>query len=127
MSSSTEKKASLKRPKKRPEVAGTPAPEPAYPRVVETYQDPSWTLGRLVASEPTAFNGDVRIRRYRVTIERIEEPVEVLRDRLRALWRTSERNSHHWAPMRRVARELGMDPEELSILEQGVDHRRGTS
>jgi len=100
------------------------APEPAYPKVVETYREPSWELRHLESRAPTVFNGVVAIRRYRVTAELIEEPVEVLRDRLRKLWRQSEPNMHSRGPMRQVAEQLGMDPEELRHDDQGIDHGR---
>jgi hypothetical protein len=99
-----------------------PALAPACPKVIETYREP-W-LRDVAQTEPSAYNGMVRIRRYRVTVELIEEPVEVLRDRLRKLWREDEKNHHHWAPMRTVAKELGMDPDELKHEEHGIDHPR---
>ena len=99
-----------------------PPPAPAYPKVIETYREP-W-LSDAVQSEPSAFNGEVRIRRYRVTVELIEEPIEVLRDRLRKLWREDERNHRHWRPMRDVAQRLGMDPNELRYDEHGIDRPR---
>jgi hypothetical protein len=96
---------------------------PAYPKVIETYREPRWELDRLASSEPSAFNGIVQIRRYRVTAELIDEPIEVLRDRLRILWRESEPNTHHRGPMRTVAVQLGMDPAELLFDDQGIDYK----
>lgn len=103
-----------------------PPPAPAYPKVkvIETYREPTWDLRNIEQAEPSAFNGEVRIRRYRVTTELIEEPIEVLRDRLRKLWRENEPNHHHWASMRKMAERLGMDPNELRYEEHGVDRPR---
>lgn len=39
----------------------------------------------LGSEEPCVFNGNVSVERYRVTIEKIEEPQEVLRERLLTL------------------------------------------
>jgi hypothetical protein len=103
----------------------TAAPsKPNYPKVIETYQEPRWELDRLAMRGPSAFNGGVQIRRYRVTVELIDEPIEVLRERLRKLWRESENNTHHRHPMREVAKQLGMEAEELKFDEQGIDHKR---
>jgi hypothetical protein len=97
-------------------------PKPEFPRVVETFQKPHATDMRE-QTEPSCFNGFVRIRRYRITVELIEEPIEVLRERLLKLWRESERNTHHTYSMREAAKELGMDPEELKHSEHGIDYK----
>lgn len=106
----------------KPKRATAPPPPsaPAYPKVIETYREP-W-LRDIEQPAPSAFNGDIRIRRYRVTIDLIDEPIEVLRDRLRKLWREEERNHHRVDPMRRMATRLGMDPNELRYEDQGIDH-----
>ena len=91
----------VKRTTRRTPPLPPPSPSPAYPKVIETYREP-W-LRDVVQDEPSAFNGDVRIQRYRVTVELIEEPIDVLRDRLRKLWREDERNHHQWGPMRAAA------------------------
>lgn len=106
-----------------------PPPLPAYPKVIETYGEPaSYTIDRMTSSEPWAGNGYVQIERYRITVERIEEPREVLIERLRMLWRTSEPNHHSWDPMRAKARELGLSRAEIDELlplnTQGCEYRR---
>ena len=60
------------------------------------------------ANEPSCFNGSVSIRKFRITIEEVEEPVEVLRERVQKLW-DSCNNSHHWSPLRTVAETLGLE------------------
>lgn len=103
-----------------------PNPGPADPRIIETYRAMgAYELGQLEQREPSAWNGEIRIRRYRITVELIDEPIEVLRERLRRLWRTEERNHHRVDPMRAMAKRLGMDPEELEHEDQGIDHKAG--
>lgn len=58
--------------------------------------------------EPSAFNGAVRVIRYRMTIERIDEPVEEVRDRLRRMWRRHT-NHHLVAPLKAMGQRLGID------------------
>lgn len=101
-----------------------PAPPIKYPRELDTYRDPMRLIERYAATEPSATNGDVEIIRYHVTIERIDEPAEVLHARLLKLWRTSEPNHHNWDPMREAARAIGMDPALLTFDTQGIEHPR---
>ena len=81
-----------------------------YPFVVETYIPPGWELARMAAhhENPGAFNGTIKIDRYRVTAERIYEPVEVLQERLRELWRTTEHNIHLTTAFHAAAERLGI-------------------
>jgi hypothetical protein len=44
--------------------------------------------------EPTAFNSTVRIKKYKITIELIEEPLERLKERLKELYK-KETNWHN--------------------------------
>lgn len=97
-------------------------PEPKFPRTYETYGDPRYAVERHHRAAPSAFNGCVEIRRYRITVELIDEPVEVLRERLKKLWREIERNHHLWHPMWDAGAKLGMTREDLPLDEQGADH-----
>jgi len=109
--------------KKKKQTLVQPA-QPTYPMTFETYREigpreiKSHYLGQ---GYPDCFNGVVSIRRYKVTIELIDEPVEDLRARLLNLWLTMEYNSHHCAPMWNAAVELGVeDPSKfLRLGEQG--------
>jgi hypothetical protein len=94
---------------------------PEVPKVYEMFTNPSYELGRDVVTfaNPDCFNGIVRIRQYRVTVELIDEPKEVLADRLRKLWRQSD-NYHHRDPLRRAASELGI---ELDHTDFGAEVR----
>lgn len=85
----------------------------------ETFMEPGpWALNSLESSNaPSCFNGDVRIRRWRVVIEPIEDTPEVIAERLRALWRGTN-NHHHRDPLKRAARLAGI---ELDEAEWGAD------
>lgn len=75
--------------------------------VFETYRDiGSYDVRNLTQEQPSCFNGDVRVRRYRVTIERIDEPVEVITARLQTLWETCD-NMHYWESLKAAAARLG--------------------
>lgn len=79
---------------------------PEYPKVIETFGKPY--LGTIGTDRgPSCFNSVVSIRRYRITVEEIPEPDEVLRDRLRKLWRECD-NHHHWSPLQAAANELNI-------------------
>lgn len=73
-----------------------------------------------VEDHPRVFNGEIALRRFRITVEVVNEPIDVLRDRLRALWRESEPNIHTRQIFRKAANELGID---LKDRDQGADHR----
>jgi len=60
----------------------------------------------LTEKEPSCFNSMVRIKKYRVTIEEVEEPKEVLCERLEKLWREAD-NWHNRKSLEDVAESLG--------------------
>ncbi len=81
-------------------------PVPEFPKVIETFSKPeSWEFDRMKDSEPSCFNGWVSIKRYRITIEEIEEPIEVLQARLEDLWLHCD-NWRHWQPLENAAKQL---------------------
>lgn len=77
----------------------------------------SYEITNLTQKEPSCFNGEVCVVKYRVTIEVVEEPVEVLQKRVRKLWRECD-NWHHWTPLQNEAKKLGF---ELDRNELGRD------
>lgn len=80
---------------------------PEYPKVLETFRPPgNWELNEWQKSEPSAFNGEVRFKKYRITIDEIEEPVEILQNRLEKLWLECD-NIHHWEPLKKAAASIG--------------------
>jgi hypothetical protein len=54
-------------------------------QVFDTFGNPEDQIQRLLIEAPTALNGLVRVERYRITVERIEEPEEVIKERLQEL------------------------------------------
>lgn len=73
--------------------------KPEYPKVIELFGVP-WGIDTLAAghTEPSYFNGVVTVERYRVTVEKLEEPVEVIQERIRQLWRSL--TTHNIWPLR---------------------------
>lgn len=92
-------------------------PEPTS--TIETFRDiRGWTLDSLVANKPSCYNGYVSVVKYRVTVEVVEEPVEVIHARLEKLWRECN-NHHHWGPLEAEAIKYGY----TFIGERGQDRR----
>ena len=80
--------------------------EPEYPKVVETFRSiGSWEMNRLKESEPSSFNGFVNVEKYRITVEKIEEPIEVITERLEKLWAESD-NWHERPPLVAAAKRF---------------------
>lgn len=76
--------------------------------IYETFNKP--TLPDYNRTTPACFNGLVWIKKYRVTIEEIEEPKEVLSKRLQALWDKCD-SHHNWSALRQAAVSLGYELE----------------
>ena len=68
----------------------------------------SYQQSILESKDATCFNGIVNFRKYRVTIELIEEPKEVLAERLQKLWDECD-NYHNWNPLKNAAKEIGYE------------------
>jgi hypothetical protein len=65
----------------------------------------AYEIGGLTKKEPSCFNSQLRIEKYKVTIEKIEEPIEVLQNRLQEIWGNCD-NHHHWDVITEKAKEL---------------------
>jgi len=77
--------------------------------VIETFRNPSsYWLRQLEQDEPSAFNGIVEVRKYRVTVELIDEPDDVIRDRIQKLWDECD-NHHQWQPLKAMAKKYGLE------------------
>ena len=75
----------------------------------ETFQPLSeYSANHLIQTEPTAFNGVVRIRKYRIRCEEVPESTEMLCNRLQELWDKCD-NFHHWNPIKSEAKKLGYE------------------
>ena len=79
------------------------------PIVIETFKPvSSYVVGQLKQDSPSCFNGIVEVRRYRITIEPIEEPTEIIGQRLQQLWDACD-NHHHAGPLHAAAKAIGWD------------------
>ena len=80
-------------------------PEPTH--TLETFRDiRGYSLDQFRKEEPSCGNGIVSVDKYRITVEKIVEPPEVIYERLETLWVTSE-NHHDYLPLMRKAEEVG--------------------
>jgi len=80
---------------------------PQFPMVVETFNRiGDWELNRLQFKEASCFNGITNFRRYRITVELIDEPIEILGERLEKLWVECD-NHHNYQPLRAAAASIG--------------------
>lgn len=84
----------------------------AFKKDFETFEtfrqiDGYW-VSQMNQKEPSSFNGQVNVIRYKVTIEQVEEPKEVYQERLQKLWDECD-NHHHWQPLRNKAKQLGVE------------------
>lgn len=65
-------------------------------------------LDYLDATVPAPMNGRIVIRKVRVTVEQVEEPLEVLQARLVDLWETTPHNMHLTPAFAAEATKLGV-------------------
>lgn len=77
---------------------------PEYPKVYETFN--SFACNVYFMDEPSAVNG-VNVERYRITVDKIKEPTEVIHGRLINLWEHCD-NHHQWLPLENKAKEYGL-------------------
>lgn len=78
-------------------------------RTIETFLYPdNFMLRQLEHPIPSCFNGMVNVRKYRVTAELIDEPDEIIRERIQKLWDECK-NIHHREPLRKEAKKYGLD------------------
>lgn len=75
--------------------------------VVETFRRiGGYELSNMEQKEPSCFNSDIRIEKYRVTVEIVQEPKEVIHARLEKLW-VECGNVRHREPLRAMAKKHG--------------------
>jgi len=67
----------------------------------------NFVLRQIESNQPSCFNGMVRVRKYRITVEEIVEDDEVIRERIQKLWDNCA-NHHHWEPLKVAAKEVGL-------------------
>lgn len=104
---------------KRPKAPPKPTVHVKMPTEVHEGMVKPWNIGDIDRyQEPTCHNGAVSVHRYRVIVEEIDEPLEVIQGRIRKLWRLTD-NFHHTGPIQAAAALHGMAP--LDYDERGVD------
>lgn len=87
-------------------------------RSFETFREISdYTIDNLTFENPSCFNGDVRVIKYKVTIEKIEESIEVIQKRIQKLWDECD-NWHHREPLRRIGKKYGLNLQQGTPLDQ---------
>ena len=92
--------------------------KPEFPMSIETFRDVSgYSLQQWKQDTPSSFNGIVSVRKYRITVEEIDEPTEVIADRIRMLWRQCN-NHYHWRPLEATAARYGVT---LDDKQRGVE------
>ncbi len=83
---------------------------PTLPDVVEfeTFRDVRgfYDVRNMTSENATCFNGNVSVRKFRIRIELVDEPVEVIGERLEKLWVECD-NHHHRAPLEAKAAAIG--------------------
>jgi hypothetical protein len=93
---------------KTTKAAGKASLDPLVRRSFDTFQ---WLDGyresQMRQDEPYVWNGMVGVRKFRITVEPVDEPVDVLRQRVQDLWDKCD-NHHNWQPLQAVATSLGM-------------------
>lgn len=67
----------------------------------------------LTQKDPSVFNGSIRIRKWRIVAEVIDEPVAVIAERIRQLWRKCS-NYHHIGTLNSAASEIGIDSKKMT-------------
>lgn len=75
----------------------------------ETFRKPSsYDISHIKKDEPSSFNGDIEFKKYKITIEPIDESFEVLSERLQIMWDVCD-NFHHWNPLKMSAKSIGYE------------------
>ena len=76
-------------------------------KTFETFREiSSYEISNLKQDNPSSFNGNISFRKYKITIEPIDESFEILSERLQKLWDECG-NHHHWSPLEAAAQSIG--------------------
>ena len=74
----------------------------------ETYKKiEGYAARQLIRDEPSCFNGDVCVRKYKVSVDLVDEPLDVIQSRIQKMWDECD-NSHHWGQLRAEAHNYGL-------------------
>ena len=63
---------------------------------------------QLIQDSPSCFNGMVRVRKYKVTVELIDEPIEVIHARIQKMWDECD-NHHNREPLKVEAKKYDLE------------------
>lgn len=97
--------------KRKPYVTPKPVPPSAADvrREFVTFRNvDTYAIGQMTQDAPSSFNGMARVRRYRVTVELLDEPIETIRARIVDLWERCN-NHHQWGGIEAEAARYGLD------------------
>lgn len=72
--------------------------------------------------QPSCVNGSLNIEKYRITIEKIDEPKQIIKDRLRLLLRKCK-NFHHYEAFQKKAKKLNI---KINMNEYGIEKKKGS-
>ena len=73
--------------------------------ILETFRPiTDYEINHLTQNEPSCFNMMVRVEKYKITVEKIEEPLDIIHKRLEKLW-IEEKNYHNYAPLIQEAKK----------------------
>lgn len=74
----------------------------------ETYNEVTkYAKRQMISDNPSCFNGKVSVRKYKITIELIDEPIEVIQARIQKMWDECD-NHHQWDPLKAEAKKYGL-------------------
>jgi hypothetical protein len=68
----------------------------------------SYDISNIKKDAPSSFNGNVEFRKYKVTVEPVDESFEILSERLQTMWDKCD-NFHHWNPLKSAAKSIGYE------------------
>jgi hypothetical protein len=76
-------------------------------KTFETFRDIGFfEIDKMTSKQISSFNGNIQVQKYKVTIELIEEPKEVIFERLLKLWKNCK-NHHEREPIKNKAKQFG--------------------
>lgn len=67
-----------------------------------------YNIKNLTQEAPDCFNGVVSVKKYKITVEEVKEPVEVIQERIQKLY-DENKNYHNSLPIQAVAKEYNYE------------------
>lgn len=75
----------------------------------ETFREiGSYQINDLIQKNPSCFNSEIRVKKYKIIVEEIEEPDSIIRERIKKLWDECD-NWHHWEPLKKYAKKYNLE------------------